>query len=122
MPDQIIIQILLIAASVIFGVILLRSGGSARTQAIRTITLLLLIAAAIFAVLFPGLIDGLARSVGVGRGTDLLLYAFIVVFVGNALSTTRKRRAQDLQITALARNIALSAPLLPDPDDRDAGA
>ncbi|WP_439901630.1 DUF2304 domain-containing protein [Microbacterium azadirachtae] len=110
MFDQIIIKVLLIAAFIIFGLILLRPGGSARNQAIRTITLILLLVAAVFAVLFPSLIDELARSVGVGRGTDLLLYAFIIVFVGNSLTAVRRRRAQDEQITQLARQIALRAP------------
>ncbi|MGX1695911.1 DUF2304 family protein [Microbacterium keratanolyticum] len=114
MTDQIIIKVLLIGAFLIFALILLRPGGSARTQAIRTITLILLLAAGVFAVLFPGLIDDLARSVGVGRGTDLLLYAFIIVFVGNALTTVRRRRAQDAQITQLARQIALRNPELPE--------
>ncbi|OZB83231.1 DUF2304 domain-containing protein [Microbacterium sp. 13-71-7] len=113
MFDQIIIKVLLIAAFIIFGLILLRPGGSARNQAIRTITLILLFVAAVFAVLFPGLIDDLARSVGVGRGTDLLLYAFIIVFVGNALTAVRRRRAQDEQITQLARQIALRSPERP---------
>ena len=113
MFDQIIIKVLLIGAFVIFGLILLRPGGSARNQAIRTITLLLLLVAAVFAVLFPAIINDLAQSVGVGRGTDLLLYAFIVVFVGNALTAVRHRRAQDAQITQLARQIALRSPERP---------
>lgn len=113
MFDQIIIKGILIGAFVVFGLILLRPGSSARTQAIRTITLLLMLAGAVFAVLFPAVIDDLARSVGVGRGTDLLLYAFIVVFVGNALSNVRRRRAQDAQITQLARQIAIRNPEFP---------
>lgn len=113
MFDQIVIKVLLIAAFIIFGLILLRPGGSARNQAIRTITLILLLVAAMFAVLFPGLVDDLAHSVGVGRGTDLLLYAFIIVFVGNSLTTVRRRRAQDEQITQLARQVALRSPERP---------
>lgn len=115
MSDQIIIKVLLVAAFLIFGVVLLRPGRSARNQAIRTITLLVLLAAGVFAVIFPNVINDLANAVGVGRGTDLLLYAFIVVFVGNALATVRRQRAQDLQITRLAREIALRSPEHPEP-------
>lgn len=124
MFDQIVIQLVLIGAFVVFGVILLRSGGSARTQAIRTITLVLLVGAAIFAVIFPGTIDALAKSIGVGRGADLLLYGFIIVFIGNALTTTRRMRAQNAQMTLLARKIALMNPILPADrsDDRSAGS
>ena len=113
MIDQIVIKTLLIGAFVIIALILLRPGGSARTQAIRTITLLVLLAAAVYAVL-PGVINELAQAVGVGRGTDLLLYAFIIVFIANALTAVRKRRAQDTQITKLARQIALRNAEYPD--------
>jgi len=114
MFDQIIIKALLIGAFVTFGLILLKPGGSARTQAIRAITLLLLLAAAVYAVLFPGVVNDLAVAVGVGRGADLLLYAFIIVFVANALTTVRRRREQDAQITQLARQIALRNPEISD--------
>lgn len=113
MFDQIVIKSLLIAAFVVFGLVLLKPGGSARTQALHTITLLLGLAAAVYAVLFPGVVNDLAVAVGVGRGTDLLLYAFLIVFVANALSNVRKRRAQDEQITRLARQIALRNPEYP---------
>lgn len=113
--DQIIIKSALIVAFVLFGFMLLRSGGTARTQAIRTLALFLFLAAAITAVLIPSIINDLAVSVGIGRGTDLLLYAFIIVFIGSALQTTRKRRAQDAQITKLARTLALQRPLTPLP-------
>lgn len=117
MLDQIIIKALLIFAFVIMALVLVRPGGSARTQAIRTITLLVLLAAAIYAVLFPGVVNDLALAVGVGRGTDLLLYVFLVVFVANALTAVRKRRAQDAQITKLARQIALRSPERPGESD-----
>lgn len=111
--DQIIIKTVLIIAFVLFAVMLLRAGGSARSQAIRTIGLLIFVLAACLMVLFPSIVNDLALSVGVGRGADLLLYAFIIVFVGQSLSTARKRREQDTQITELARKIALSDPLSP---------
>lgn len=114
MLDQTIIKVLLIGAFLVIGLVLLRPGGSARSQAIRTITLLALLAAAVGAVLFPAIVNDLAQLVGVGRGTDLLLYVFLVVFIANALTTVRRRRAQDVQITKLAREIALRNPEYPD--------
>jgi hypothetical protein len=117
--DQIIIKTILIAVFVLFGVMLLRSGGSARTQAIRTLALVLFIAAAVIAVMFPEIVNDLAVSVGIGRGTDLLFYAFIIVFIGNALQTARKRSAQDARITQLARTLALQRPLEPLPPSED---
>ena len=108
--DQIIIKALLILAFVLFAAVLLRSGGSARTRAIRTLAMLLFLAAAIITVLFPAIINDLAHAVGVGRGADLLLYAFLVVFIAHMLSNARRQSEQDRQITELARSIALQSP------------
>ena len=105
--DQLIIKVLLIGAFLVLAVVLLRPTGSARGQALRTIALVMLLVAAILAVVFPQIINDIAVAVGVGRGADLLLYGLIVVFVANALTTARKRREQDTQITQLARQMAL---------------
>ncbi|APZ35039.1 hypothetical protein BOH66_12890 [Microbacterium aurum] len=115
--DQLIIKVLLIAAFVVFAVVLLRPTGSARGQALRTIALLLLFVAAVLAVIFPTIINDVAVAVGVGRGTDLLLYGLIVVFVANALTAARRRREQDIQITRLARRVALDTVHYPDRGD-----
>ncbi|QIK63010.1 DUF2304 domain-containing protein [Leucobacter viscericola] len=117
--DQIIIKSILIAVFVLFGLMLLRTGGSARTQAIRTLALILFLAAAIIAVIFPALVNDLAVSVGIGRGADLLLYAFIIVFIGNSLQAARRRSAQSAQITQLARTLALQRPLEPTAPAQD---
>lgn len=119
--DQIIIKSILVIAFVLFAAALMRSGGSARAQAIRTIALLVFLVAAIVAVLFPAIVNDLAVSVGVGRGADLLLYALLIAFIGNALTSARKRSTQDARITELARTIALQRPLWPE-DERSQGA
>lgn len=111
--DQIIIKLLLIAAFVVLAFVLLRPTGSARGQALRTISLVLLLVVTIVAVAFPEIINNVAVAVGVGRGADLLLYGLIVVFVANALTTARRRREQDAQITQLARRMALASPHYP---------
>lgn len=70
-------------------------------------------------VVFPNIVNDLAQSVGVGRGADLLLYAFIIVFIGQSLSNARKQRKQDAQLTELARKFALLDPLRNDSDRND---
>jgi hypothetical protein len=67
------IQVILIAAVVVTAAVLLRSQG-ARQLAIRRILLVALAVFGVLSVLFPGVWTRLARLVGVGRGTDLLLY------------------------------------------------
>lgn len=48
-----------------------------------------------------------ANFLGVGRGTDLILYVWILVFIVKALSDQAKFREYDRRITDLVRRIAL---------------
>lgn len=111
--DQLIIKVLLIVVFVVIAAFLLRPSGSVRSQAIRTLGQLVLLVCAVFAVIFPGAVNDLAQLVGVGRGADLLLYGFLVVFISSSLANARKQRKQDEQITELARRIALAGPESP---------
>lgn len=112
--DQALIKVVLIMVFIGFGVVLLRPSTSAKNQAFRTLVILIFLFAAIAAVIFPGVVNELAVIAGVGRGADLVLYAFIVVFIGHSLNSSRNRRLQNGQLTELARTIALSNPLFPD--------
>ena len=59
-----------------------------------------------------------ARAVGIGRGTDLVMYcAVLAMLVGFFYVYTRFRRL-DRQITLLVRKLAIDAPQLPEGDDR----
>ena len=119
MTDQIVIKAILIALFVVFAFVLLKPGKSARTQAMRTLAMLVFFAVAVITVAFPQLINDLANAVGVGRGADLLLYALIVVFFGTMIAAARHRASTDAQITRLARHLALSKPLAPLPNESD---
>jgi len=81
MDNQLIIKIILIVLFVVFGIALILPAVGARRLAIRRILLLLATLAAVVAIAFPELVNGLANLVGVGRGTDLVLYVLVVVFV-----------------------------------------
>lgn len=107
MPNQLIIQILLIAFFIGFAIVLLLPTGGARRSAVRRLTLLALLLIAVVAVAVPNLANSLARAIGVGRGTDLLLYGFIVVFLGSAVTNAARARLAERQITELARRIAI---------------
>lgn len=75
--------------------------------------MLFLIVLVVLAVIFPGVVTAVAQFLGVGRGTDLLLYGLIVVFIGNTLINQRRHRKIDREITQLARIVALQNA--PDP-------
>ncbi|CED90181.1 DUF2304 domain-containing protein [Actinomyces succiniciruminis] len=109
MSSQIIIQVVLIAAVAAMGWMMLRSPGGARHQAGRRLLTLAFVIFAIAAIVAPSLLTRLAHLVGVGRGTDLLLYALVVAFLFQILSSFRRNAARERQITRLARRVALDA-------------
>ncbi|MCU1417980.1 MAG: hypothetical protein JWP32_2154 [Schumannella sp.] len=102
----IVFQILAIAATAVIGFFVLRGGG-ARHQAIRRILLLLFVAGVAVSVFFPQVLTWLANLVGIGRGTDLLLYVLVIVFLGYAATSYRRTRHLETDITELSRQIAL---------------
>ena len=118
MDNQLAIKIILIALFVVLGVVLVLPGRGARRLAIRRIVLLLATIAGIVAIAFPELVNSLANSVGVGRGTDLVLYALVVAFLSFTVTTYLRFRDLETNYTRLARRMALNeAPRLPEQDD-----
>lgn len=101
-----VFQILAVLAVVIIAFFTLRGGG-ARHQAVRRILLVLFVIGAAVSVFFPQLLTWLARLVGIGRGTDLLLYILVIAFLGFAATTYRRNRQFESDITELSRQIAL---------------
>jgi hypothetical protein len=108
---QFIIKVILVLAFAAFAVFLMLPGRGVRHAAIRRLTMVGLLAVTVLAVVFPSIVNQVAHFVGVGRGTDLLLYGLIVVFIGNSILVQRRHRNTERQITDLARQLAiLQAP------------
>jgi len=103
----IVFQITVVSIVVVIAVVMMRNGG-ARHQAIRRIFMLLFVVAAASSVFFPQIWTAMARVVGIGRGADLLLYLTVVFFLGFVMTTYRRFRHMDTQITDLARQVALA--------------
>lgn len=101
------IQILLIAAIVVLAVFMMRRTGADSHLAIRRILMGLFVVVAILSVLFPQWLSWLAQLVGVGRGTDLVLYGLIVMFLAFVYAQYRSNTQQQRQLTLLSRKIAL---------------
>jgi hypothetical protein len=102
-----LIQLLLIAAILALAILLLRRPGSDSHLALRRLVFGLFALAAILSVLFPQWLTWVARLVGVGRGTDLLLYGLVVIFLVFVYTQYRRNTALQRQVTILARKIAL---------------
>jgi hypothetical protein len=101
--------ILQIATVVVIGVaafFLARSRG-ARHQAIRRVLLMVFVMAAASSVFVPEYWTKAANLVGVGRGTDLLLYLLVLVFLAFVATTYRRFRHLEEQNTELARAVAI---------------
>ncbi|MGF3055842.1 DUF2304 domain-containing protein [Microbacterium sp. YY-01] len=109
------IQFLLIAALIILGALMMRRTGADSHLAIRRLLMMLFVVAAVLSVLFPQWLTWLAKLVGVGRGTDLLLYALVVMFVTFMYTQYRRNVTMQRKITLLARRTALSDALHHEP-------
>jgi len=72
----------------------------------RALMLVLAFVGALF-VVWPGLSTDVAHAVGVGRGTDLLFYLFVVFCLFRFVSTASQIRGLNDRLTALVRDSAL---------------
>ncbi|WP_369051995.1 DUF2304 domain-containing protein [Kineococcus terrestris] len=104
---MLVIQALLIAAVVAVGALLVRSSAGERHQAVRRLLLGALVVLAVASILVPGAVTAVAGLVGVGRGTDLLLYGLVVAFLGFVVQSYRRSRQVEARLTALTRRLAL---------------
>ncbi len=112
----IIFQILAVIAIAVAAFFMLRGGG-ARHQAIRRIFMLVFIVGAASSVFFPQIWTWAANLVGVGRGTDLLLYFLVLTFLGFVASTYRRFRNLEQNVTELSRQVALVTARRPTDDE-----
>jgi hypothetical protein len=113
-----IIKILLIAAALGVGVLLLRDRVPGHNL-LRRIGSLVVVILGIIAVLWPDLTVYVANAVGVGRGTDLVLYIFVMVFLYNAVATSQRIHRLEHQITLLTRELAIDRARPPEGDESD---
>lgn len=118
-----LIQVLLISVVVVVAFRLFRLRG-ARAQALRRLGLLVFAAFAVVSILIPNVWNSIARLVGVGRGTDMVLYGLVVAFLSYMVTVYSRFRAVEASMTQLARHIALdgakpgaSAPEQPPESD-----
>lgn len=109
-----LIRVLLIAAAIVLLVLLVRRRHGSRTKAWARLLLVLLVVAFVVAVVQPDLLSELATWLGVGRGTDLLLYGLTVAFLYVVVVVYLKFRDLQATITDLARRLAIDEALTAD--------
>ncbi|CAA9364996.1 MAG: hypothetical protein AVDCRST_MAG34-2770 [uncultured Nocardioidaceae bacterium] len=102
------IKLLLLVAFTAVAVATARLGPSPRHLAVRRLLAMTLLLVSGLSVLFPELVTRLAQLLGVGRGTDLVLYAFVVVSAVTWLGIYRRITALEARITRLVRSQAIA--------------
>ena len=107
-------QWILALALVIVGLYLLKARRSASQQAIRRLFIILALAAGFFAVVFPAYTTVIASYLGIGRGADLLLYAFVILALFYVVHQYRRQLWQEKVITDLARALTLAQAEIDD--------
>ncbi len=100
-------QIVLLAALLLISLYLLKAKPSVRSQAIRRLVLVGAVLAGIVLVLFPDLLFMTASALGIARGTDFLLYMFLMAMLFYIVHQYRRMLWFDKANTDLAREIAL---------------
>lgn len=98
------IQAILIAVLVLMGGIYFTTFSSRLASRLAVLGLLSM---GVLFVVNPELTTRIAHRLGVGRGTDLLLYLFCVGSISIFLKLYKKSRTLDEKLTEVARQVAL---------------
>ncbi|OLT00998.1 hypothetical protein BJF90_06795 [Pseudonocardia sp. CNS-004] len=102
-----LIQFVLVLAVLTIMYVFVRSSGTIYVQASKRIALVLFALANVYAVMRPNDLSVIAHFLGVGRGTDLVLYALVVAFMAGMFSMYQRFRVVDRRYTELARTVAI---------------
>jgi small membrane protein len=104
---QPLIKLLLLAGIALVGYYAVRGSRRAIHRVVWRGFVVIGLGAAMVSVLFPDILTWVAQKVGVGRGTDLLLYITVIAFM--LVSVVLFRRLSDLErkYVALAREVAV---------------
>jgi len=107
----VLIKVLLMAGIGVVALLFVRGHSTARHQAVRRVMVVAFAGLATASLLFPQTWQSAAELLGVGRGTDLLLYATILVVLGFMVTSYLRTRDLQRQVTVLSRRLALDEAL-----------
>lgn len=105
------IKVPLVIAAVVILVMVFRHRKRVELRAGSRVLVLILVAVAVASIIDPDIPQGMANVLGVTRGTDLLLYVLIVVFVLTTLGLYFRLRDTDQQLRRLVRSLAIEKAL-----------
>jgi hypothetical protein len=87
--------------------ILVRRGHTVRGRAFKRLAFVAFLVATVYAILRPRDVTWVANRIGVGRGTDLLLYCLAMAFFAWAVNTYVRFRNLEARFADLVRAVAL---------------
>ncbi|MEQ3551233.1 DUF2304 domain-containing protein [Pseudonocardia nematodicida] len=102
-----IVQVVLVGAALAALVYFVRSGQNVGIRASKRLAFGAFVLVNIYAVLRPNDVTLVANAIGIGRGTDLIVYLLVVGFVFGMLNTYLRDREISQHLTNLARQIAV---------------
>jgi len=94
------VLIVLVAALGLYALIL-------RTRTMDRVLTLVLVALGVLLVAWPSLASDVASGVGIGRGTDLVFYLFIIFCLFRFVSMSSRMRRLERQLTEVVRDLAI---------------
>lgn len=103
-----IIKVLLVLGVLAFGALIMRQRPSGSQQALVRLGGIGVAAAGVVAVIFPDLTVWAAHLVGVKRGTDLMLYGFVMTFLFSTLAAYQRFHHLEQRVIELTRQLALA--------------
>jgi small membrane protein len=103
----VMLQIVLVLAALGALFYFVRSGQNVGVRASKRLAFAGFVLLNIYAVLRPNDVTWVARHLGIGRGTDLVVYLLVVAFVFGMLNTYLRDREISQHLTNLARQLAI---------------
>lgn len=113
---MLIVQVLLLLAILAVLLVLVRRGNTVRGRAFKRLAFVGFLVATVYAILRPGDVTWVANKIGVGRGTDLLLYCLAMAFFAWAVNTYVRFRNLETRFAELVRAVALQNAQRPSED------
>ena len=120
---MILVQLLLVGAFLVLFFVALRSRTAHGVSASKKLGFLLFLLVVVVAVVSPALVSSIANLVGVGRGTDLVLYLLAVMSCFYVVNDYLRSQDSRSQLHKLARRVAVLEALerygIASADERD---
>lgn len=103
-----IIKVLLVLGVLAFAALILRQRPSGAQQAVVRLAGIGVATVGVVAVIFPDTTVWAAHLVGVKRGTDLMLYVFVMTFLFTTLAAYQRFHHLEQRVIELTRQLALA--------------